>query len=617
MSRAEDLPWILPEDTNMASKFFSERNLRFLLYEVFDVASLTQYNYYREYDDKMLEMVLKAATELAEGLLWPNFQEMDRNPPELVGDRIKVHSSVRKFLEKCGEGGWIGTGIPFEWGGQQLPQMITHACTFIFAAANYSASVYPGLTSGAARLILNFGKEEMKKTYLPKMLAGTWQGTMALTEPEAGSSLSDITTIAEPTDNGYYKMRGQKIFISAGDHDAVENVIHLMLAKIKGAPAGVKGISLFVVPRERVDEKGQLVFNDVVTSGMFHKLGYRGCPIAQLSIGDGDDCRGYLVGEPHKGLVYMFQMMNEARIEVGTGATAIASAAYYAALEYTKKRLQGRRLSTKDPTLPQVPIIDHPDVKRMLLFQRSIAEGSLALLMQCGRYADLATVLTGEGKDRNELLLDLLTPVAKSYPSETGLLSISAGLQCLGGSGYCDDYPLEQYYRDARIHPIHEGTTGIHGLDLLGRKVIMRDGKAYKLYLEEVQGTIFAAEKFGELESYAQKLKQSLEMLQEVTAYLMEVGKKNIPELFLADATLYLGFFGIVSVAWQWLVQARAVVKALRNRPSGAEANFYSGKFYAFRYFFEYELPKIQGLAKRLMNSDGLTVEMKPDFFSD
>jgi alkylation response protein AidB-like acyl-CoA dehydrogenase len=601
----------------MASKFFSERNLRFLRYEVFDAVSLTQYDYYKEYDGKTLDMVMKAAMELAEGLLWPIFQEMDKNPPELVGDQIKVHSSVRKILEKSGEGGWIGDDIPFEWGGQQLPQIITMGCRFIFCAANYSASAYLGLTSGAARLILNFGKEEMKKTYLPKMLSGKWQGTMALTETEAGSSLADITTIAEPAENGFYKMRGQKVFISAGDHDAVENVVHLMLAKIKGAPAGVKGISLFVVPKKRMDESGQLVSNDLVTSGIFHKLGYRGCPIVQLSIGDNDDCRGYLVGEPNQGLLQMFQMMNEARIGVGAGAAAIASAAYYAALDYSKKRLQGRRLSTKDPLLPQVPIIEHPDVKRMLLFQRSVVEGALALLTQCARYADLTIVLTGEEKEKNELLLDLLTPVAKSYPSEMGLLSISAGLQCLGGSGYCDDYPLEQYCRDARIHPIHEGTTGIHGLDLLGRKVMMRGGKAYKLYLKEVEGTIQGAEKFEELQSYAQKLKQSLGMLQKVTVHLMELGKKGDPELFLADATLYLEFFGVVSVAWQWLVQAIAIVKGLRNKPSGAEANFYNGKFFAFRYFFEYELPKIEGLARRLMNDDGLTVEIKPDLFSD
>jgi alkylation response protein AidB-like acyl-CoA dehydrogenase len=601
----------------MASKFISERNLKFLLHEVFDVASLTQYDYYKEYDDKMLDMVLKAAMELAGGLLWPLCHEMDKNPPELVGDQIKVHSSVRKLLEESGTGGWIGDDIPFEWGGQQLPQMITMGSRFIFCAANYSAAAYTGLTTGAARLILNFGKEDLKKTYLPKMLAGTWQGTMALTEPEAGSSLADITTMAEPTDHGYYKIKGQKIFISAGDHDGVENVVHLMLAKIQGAPAGVKGISLFVVPKKRMDEKGQLVFNDVVTSGVFHKLGYRGCPIAQLSMGDSDNCRGYLVGEPHQGLLLMFQMMNEARIGVGAGAAAIASAAYYAALEYTKTRLQGRKLSTKDPTLPQIPLIEHPDVKRMLLFQRSVTEGALSLLMQSAKYADLAIVLTGEEKEKNELLLDLLTPVAKSYPSEMGVLSISQGVQCLGGSGYCDDYPLEQYYRDARIHPIHEGTTGIHGLTLLGRNVIMKGGKAYKLYLEEVRKTMRQAKEFNELESYVQKLKQSLEMLQQVTAYLMDVQKKETPEVFLADATLYLEFFGIISVAWQWLLQATAVVKALRNSPAGAEANFYNGKFFAFRFFFEYELPKIQGLATRLMHSDRLTVEVTPDLFSD
>jgi len=601
----------------MASKFVSERNLKFLLHEVFDVASLTQYEYYKEYDGKMLDMVLKAAMELAEGLLWPICQEMDKNPPELVDDHIKVHSSVKKLLEESGTGGWIGDDIPFEWGGQQLPQMITMGSRFIFCAANYSAAAYTGLTTGAARLILNFGKEDLKKTYLPKMLAGKWQGTMALTEPEAGSSLADITTMAEPTDHGYYKIKGQKIFISAGDHDGVENVVHLMLAKIQGAPAGVKGISLFVVPKKRMDEKGQLVFNDVATSGVFHKLGYRGCPIAQLSMGDSDNCRGYLVGEPHQGLFLMFQMMNEARIGVGAGAAAIASAAYYAALEYTKTRLQGRKLSTKDPTLPQIPLIEHPDVKRMLLFQRSVIEGALSLLMQSAKYADLAIVLTGEEKEKNELLLDLLTPVAKSYPSEMGILSISQGVQCLGGSGYCDDYPLEQYYRDARIHPIHEGTTGIHGLTLLGRNVMMKGSKAYKLYLEEVQKTIRRAEEFKELGSYAQKLKQSLEMLQQVTAYLMDVQKKKTPEVFLADATLYLEFFGIISVAWQWLLQATAVVKALRNSPAGAEANFYNGKFFVFRFFFEYELPKIQGLASRLMHSDGLTVEITPDLFSD
>lgn len=601
----------------MATKFMSMRNLRFLLYEVFDSESLTRHDYYRQYDRKMLDMILQAAAEIAERLLWPAFQEMDRNPPELSEDTVKVHPMVKTMLKEFGSGGWISTTVPETLDGQQLPHLVSDACQFIFCAANYSASAFPGLTDGAARLIENFGSKALYNAYVPKMRSGQWQGTMALTEPEAGSSLSDITTTAEPTDKGYYKIRGQKIFISAGDHDGVENVVHLMLAKIAGAPSGVKGISLFVVPKKRIRDGGSLVPNDVVTSGIFHKLGYRGCPITQLSIGDKDDCQGYLVGKPHQGLMYMFQMMNEARIGVGMGATAMATAAYYASLEYSKTRKQGRRVSEKDPTRPQVSIIEHPDVKRMLLFQRAVVEGSLSLLLQCSKYADLHKVGGSDEKEKYTLLLDLLTPVAKTYPSEMGILSISQGLQCFGGSGYCDDYPLEQYYRDARIHPIHEGTTGIHGIDLLGRKVFMKNGKASQLYLAEVRAAVEEALKFPNLEPYAIELSEALDKLTKVTAHLIGISQQRGPEHFLADATLYLELFGIVSIAWQWLLQAVAVQKAFAKGLPTGEERFYQGKFYAFRYFFGYELPKFEGLAKRLMNTDGLTVEMEESFFSD
>lgn len=593
----------------------SERNLKFLLYEVFDLECLTRYPYYEGYDRKMLDMVLRAAMELADGLLWPNFQEMDRNPPELVKDEVKVHPSVRVFMREFGKGGWIAATVPEDLGGEQLPHLIADSCRFIFAAANYSASVYPGLTTGAAHLIESFGSKELFDTYVPKMHAGEWQGTMALTEPEAGSSLSDITTTAEPNDKGHYSIHGQKIFISAGDHDGVENVVHLMLAKIEGAPPGVKGLSLFVVPKKRIDKDGKLVPNDVVTSGIFHKLGYRGCPIAQLSMGDKNDCHGYLVGEPHHGLRYMFQMMNEARIDVGMGATAIATAAYYAALEYSKMRRQGRKVADKDPTQPQIPIIQHADVKRMLLFQRAVIEGSLSLLMQCSNYMDLQKICDESEKEKYDLLLEILTPVAKSYPSEMGILSISQGLQCFGGSGYCDDYPLEQYYRDARIHPIHEGTTGIHGMDLLGRKVLMQNGKAFELYLTEVQTAIEQAKGIPSLTPYAQRLSEALEKLKRVTSHLVGVLKDKGQEIFLADATLYLEFFGIISIAWQWLLQAISTHKASEKETSKEENDFYRGKLFTFRYFFGYELPKIEGLIKRLAESDGLTVDMEEGFF--
>jgi alkylation response protein AidB-like acyl-CoA dehydrogenase len=541
---------------------------------------------------------------------------MDKTASEFVGGRVKVHPLVRTFMKECGEGGWIAASFSFDLGGQQLPLILSAACRFIISAANYSASVYPMLTTGAAHLIISFGSQEVKDAYLPKMLAGEWQGTMALTEPQAGSSLADITTMAEPADGGHYNIRGQKIFISAGDHDGVDNVVHLMLAKIKGAPAGVRGISLFVVPQKRM-ENGELVFNDVNTAGIYHKMGYRGSPITQLSMGENNDCRGWLVGEPHKGLSYMFQMMNEARIDIGSGASAIASAAYYASLEYAQQRPQGRKVTSKDPTQPQIPIIQHADIRRMLLFQRAVVEGSLALVLQCSKYSDMERTLSGEEKEKATLLLDLLTPVAKSYPSEMGILAISAGMQCLGGYGYCDEFPLELYYRDARIHPIHEGTTGIQGITLLGRNVTMKNGAAFKLFLAEVQATIGRAEEFGELKPYAQALKEAIDRLAKVTLQLIGVAQNKGPEVFLADATLYLELFGIVTIAWQWLLQAVTAQEALTQGPGGSEADFYQGKLYTSRYFFKYELPKIEGLAKRLADADGLTVEMNESFFND
>jgi len=357
--------------------------------------------------------------------LFPIFTEMDRKQPELVDGVVKVHPSVPKIMKEFAKGGWLTGSFPYEMDGDQLPMMVSEACNFIFGAANYSASAYTGLIIGAAHLIVSFGNKQQQETYLPKLLAAEWQGTMALTEPEAGSSLSDVATTAALTDEGHYLIKGQKVFISAGDHDGVDNVIHLMLARIEGAPAGTRGISLFIVPKKRIESDGSLVANDLNTSGVYHKLGYRGCPIVQLSMGDKNDCHGYLVGDANNGLKCMFQMMNSARIGVGLGATAKSTAAYYATLDYAKTRCQGRNVTEKDPLKPQIPIIEHADIKRALLFQKAVNEGSLSLLLQSAKYLDLYHVLPeGDEKEKYNLLTEILTPIVKTYPSEMGVLAI-------------------------------------------------------------------------------------------------------------------------------------------------------------------------------------------------
>lgn len=600
----------------MAEKFVSKRNLKFLLYEVFDVESLTKIPYFKEHNRVVFDMVLDAAFDIASNLLYPHFQSMDKEQPEFSNDKIKVYPEVKNFMKEFGEGGWINANASFDVGGGQLPLTITGATSFIFAAANYSAFPYLLMTSGAADLIETFGSKEQMDTYLPKMFSGQWQGTMALTEPEAGSSLADITTEATPTENGYYKIRGQKVFISFGDYEGVENIVHLLLARIQGGPPGVKGLSLFIVPKLRIGN-GRLIPNDVTTVGIFHKMGYRGAPSTHLSYGDKDDCHGYLVGQPHHGISYMFQMMSASRIATGMGATATATAAYYASLDYSMKRRQGRKPGDKDPHSPQVPIIEHADVKRMLLFQRAVVEGSLSLLIQCSTYKDLEKCENDEERERYKDLLEILTPVAKTYPSEMGILSVSQGLQCLGGSGYCDDYPLELYYRDQRINPIHEGTTGIQAIDLLGRKVVMKNGKPFILYIEEVQKTIRDSLKDPILQPYALRLQEGLKKLQDVTAFLVQIASKEGVERFLADATLYLELFGIITIGWQWLLQGLAVQNAVQGNVIKGEIEFYQGKIYTLKYFFHYELPKIEGLTSRLLEADGLTIKMDASLFSD
>lgn len=591
----------------MANQYFSRRNLNFTLYEVHQASELIKFPYFSSYDKTMFDMVLDTATEIADRIMFPALKDVDRNQPELKDGKVTIHPKTKEFIKATGDAGLIGVTLPFEYGGQQLPETMASAMGFILMSAN-NGMMFNGLTAGAARLILTFGSTELKAAYVPQMLAGKWQGTMCLTEPQAGSSLSDITSTAYPQADGSYKIKGQKVFISGGDHDAADNIIHLLLARIEGAPKGTKGISLFVVPKFRLDGTD----NDVTSTGIYHKLGQKGVPAMHLSMGECDECVGFLVGEPHKGLTYMFQMMNDARIGVGLTGASIASAAYYAALEYAKERPQSRRLNAKTALdNPQIPIIQHPDVKRMLLLQKAIVEGSLSLLLESSRFADISEASDDpEEKENAHLLLEILTPIAKTYPCEMGVVATSNALQCFGGYGFTEDFPAEQYYRDVRITPIYEGTTGIQSQDLLGRKITMKGGKGMMLLAQEIGKTIQEAMTFDDLKKYAEMLKTEGERLQKVTMHLLGIAGGGDVERFLSDATLYMEMFGINIIAWQWLKQAVVAKQALVTQNlEGDEAAFYESKLHTMKFYFHYEIPKTLGLAVRLTDTEVLTIE--------
>lgn len=593
----------------MAS-FYSKRDLQFQLFENQNCLELTQYPYFEDHSKETFQLVLDAAEQIAETSLYPIFREMDREEPQLVQGEVLVHPNLRKIIRQFGEDGWINAIFPYEEGGQQLPWTIHLTAGYILQAANYSASVFPFLTTGAANLIRTFGSAALRDTFTPKMYTGEWQGTMALTEPDAGSSLSDLSTMAIPTNaEGVYSIQGQKIYISAGDHNACDNIIHLMLARIQGAPAGTKGISLFVVPKKRIDGTP----NDVLTQGIYHKMGYKGAPIVHLMMGSEQGCEGYLVGEAHQGLKYMFQMMNEARLGVGMNAAAIASAAYHAALDYAKVRPQGRQISDKEVSKPQIPIIEHADVKRMLLFQKSVTEGSLALLIYCGLLSDkIAQENNAQQKLEMEALLDFLTPIAKTYPSEMGVQSTSMAVQVMGGAGYTTDFPVEQYYREARIHPIHEGTTGIHGLDLLGRKLLLHEGLGLKMLQREIELSLKEASKLEPLKDLSQAFAAQYQAFGHGTAQLL-FKRAQGPERYLADASLFLEAAGILCIAWMWLKQAVTAQQALSAGAS--EQGFYFGKIETARYTMDYELVKLNALLARFSATAYPTLDMKNDWF--
>ena len=599
----------------MASKYIDLSTVKFFMNIVQKLETVLEKDRFVDHDLESVNLYVESVKQFADRELFPYFKEMDENPAHYKDGSIHVHQQVEKMMKEGGSMGLISAPFNYEDGGLQLPLLVHTAANYILDAANNHLPGYSGLTSGAAELIIEFASKDLKEKYTPKMLTGEWGGTMCLTEPQAGSSLSDIVTSATPIEDGKYKISGQKIFISGGDHQYADNIVHLLLARIDGAPAGTKGISLFVVPKMRIQEDGELLFNDVTTVADFEKMGQKGYCTTHLSFGDKDDCQGYLVGEENKGLNYMFLMMNGARIAVGRGASAIACGAYYASLEYANERPQGRKLSsdgTKNLKDKQSLIIEHPDVRRMLLLQKSMVEGSMNLIFKAAKYYDLQHNSTDDKeKHKYHTLLEMIIPVVKTYPSEAGIYSINNGLQVLGGYGFCSDFILQQYYRDIRISSIYEGTTGIQSQDLLGRKMMLNNGEGAKLLLDEIKMTIEKAGQDDELKKWASSLNDQLDQSQKILFHLMPFALKGDYERFLADASIFMEFFSLILVGWSWLEIGVASKHALSSNNSTLDSKFYQGKLDALEYFYVYELPKTKGLAEILLHPSSVTIKKK------
>ena len=578
----------------------SRQDVEFLLFDWLKVDELSQRPRFAGQERFEYTSVLDVYESLATDLFATHNKKNDVNEPVFDGERVTISPEVGVALKAFADAGLIATAFPVEWNGMSLPSSIERAGVAYMMAANPGTTGYAFLTIGNANLLMAHGDHEKVKPYVDAMIAGKCFGTMCLSEPQAGSSLADIRTRAVLSSDGRYRLFGNKMWISGGDHDISENIVHLVLAKIPDENGqllpGVQGISLFTVPKKLLNKEGQASErNDVVLAGINHKMGYRGTVNTVLNFGEGRftpegeaGAIGELIGEPGKGLAYMFHMMNEARISVGLGAAALGYTGYLHALDYAKTRAQGRTRNERNPASAQIPIIQHADVRRMLLAQKSYASGGLALCLYASRLVDDINSLEEEEQQKQALaLLDLLTPVVKSWSSQWGLVANDLAIQVHGGYGYTREYNVEQFYRDNRLNPIHEGTFGVQALDLLGRKTYINNGLSMTLLGIKIEETCANARKVTQLQNHVATLSQAWQQILDVTAKLHAI---TDVELRLANAANYLEAFGHMIVGWLWLDQAVVLHKKLENSTS---PDFIYGKLAACDYFFGWEMPKI------------------------
>ncbi len=610
--------------------------LDFLLYEWLDVNQLQQRERFADHSQETFDAVLDTCERIAREKYAPFNRLVDTEEPRFDGEKVILPQATHDAQKAYAASGMLSAAQDYDIGGMQLPYTVEAAANTFFAMA--SVSMGSGLlTVGNANLLMAHGSELQKQVFALNEFSGRWSGTMCLSEPQAGSSLSDVMTRATPDGAAFqqdplgarYRLKGNKMWISAGEHELTENIVHLVLAKIPGPDGklipGVKGISLFIVPKKMVNTEGQLtgVRNDVALAGLNHKCGWRGTTNTLLNFGegkfkvstdntdsDGAGAVGYLVGEPGRGLGYMFHMMNEARIGVGLAATMLGIAGYEASLDYAKNRPQGRPVAggtqkvVKDAAQAQVRIIEHADIKRMLLAQKSYCEGALALELYCAKLVDEQHTGSTENADEARLLLEVLTPIAKSWPSEWCLEANSLAIQIHGGYGYTRDFPVEQYWRDNRLNMIHEGTHGIQGMDLLGRKVLMEEGRGVKLLAARMMATAQKAQAFPDLADNAKALSDALQKVTKATQMAWSTGQ---PQEALANAVPYLQAFGHLVLAWIWL----DVSASCRGNTTPAQ----TGRQAAAQYFYRYELPKIDAWLNVVSNRDMTCANLSEEAF--
>lgn len=598
-----------------SSKLLHGRELQFLLHEFIDLQALLATERFQDHDVETIESIVEAGSTLAEEVFYDANPIGDREAPtyDADADAVVHPAAVVDAQKQYAEGGFIGMTLEQDKGGLGLPVCAAALANLPFSVANTGLMSYHGVTNGSITLLAAHGSPEQQATWLPKLTSGEAYGTMCLSESHAGSSLTDLRTSAAPNGDGSYAIKGNKMWITGGDQGLSENIVHFVLAKLPGAPPGVKGISLFLVPK--VLESGER--NDVYLGGMNHKMGQ----IASVNAGEllfGDRtgaATGYLVGEPHEGLKCMFVMMNELRVGVGMGAAASGVAGYTAALRYARDRAQGRPLTSKDPAAPMVPIVQHADVKRMLLAARAYSEGGVALSLYGAELIDkMAACEDAAAKQELHLVLELLIPMIKSWPSEWGLEANRLAIQVHGGAGYTTDFIVEQLYRDARVNSIYEGTTGIQSLDLLGRKVPMAGGAALAALAARVAADAEAAAAHAELRPAAAALGAALEAFGKTTETLVGVAAAGDVDTFLANSNEYLTAAGHLVVAWMWLKQG-TIASAALEAGAGDDDAFYRGKLHTMSWFFAHELPKVHAASKLLASLDTQNVDMKDEWF--